>query len=395
MKTEQTQLVVIDPKEFGLEEKQAEKMTSGLSIVIEERKALESIYSELILKELNPETLKEAKALRIKIKDNRTKGIEPWHTANKAFYLAGGRFVDAWKNKEIVVNQQMEAKLEEIEKHFENLEIARLNQLHADRAALLEPYGEVNRFIDLKQMDEVTFNNFLADTKLAYETRRENERKAEEQRIADEKKAHEERLAKEEADRLETERVRLENEELKRIADEKEKLRKERAVLLQPYIVFIRDYDALISSENFDNELAEIKKGAELQWEHDFQEQKKANALKAKQEEEIRLAKIDKDKKDAELALIKKELDAERERKEKDLADEKSRIEAEESEKLAKEKAALLAPDKDKINALYLSIKNISFPELQTEEAIAISVSVKEGLDIILLGIKNAASTLK
>lgn len=355
METKQTQLVVIDPKEFGLEEKQAEKMTSGLTVVIEERKALESIYSELILKELNPETLKEAKALRIKIKDNRTKGIEPWHKTNKAFYLAGGRFVDAWKNKEIIVNEQMESKLEEIEKHFENLEIERLNKLHADRVALLEPYGEVNKFIDLKQMDEVTFNNFLADTKLAYETRRENERKAEEQRIADEKKAEEERIAREKADH----EAKLKKEAHDKA--ERERIEKENELLR-------------IENEKKEKELA---KEREIQAEKD------------------RLAKIEQDKKDAELSLVKKELDAEKERKEKELEDEKARIEAEEAEKIAKEKAALLAPDKDKINALYLSIKNISFPELQTEEAKAISVSVKEGLDIILLGIKNAASTLK
>ena len=98
-----TELVVINPKEYGLEEKQAEKMTSGLAVVLTERKVLEGIYNAVIAKELNAETFKEARELRLKVQKNRTTGIEAWHKTNKAFYLAGGRFVDAIKNKEIDV----------------------------------------------------------------------------------------------------------------------------------------------------------------------------------------------------------------------------------------------------------------------------------------------------
>lgn len=322
MSTEnQTQeLVIIDPKEYGLEPVKATEMTSGLNSIIEERKALEAMFNDVILKELNDDTLKEARSLRLNVRDNRTKGIEVWHKTNKAFYLAGGRFVDAVKNKEVAINERMESRLDEIENHFKVLEENRLTKLKADRVALLEPYGEVNQYIDLKAMDEVAFNNLLADTKLAYDTRKENERKAEEQRIAEEKKveqeridaekkAEAERLEKEKADKLERERIEAENEKLRLENEAKEK---------------------------------ELAKEREAQAEKD----------RLAKIESDRLAKIQAEK-DAEIKNMQAELDAEKQRKEKELADEKARIEAEEADKLAKEKALANAGDKEKIKAFF------------------------------------------
>lgn len=352
MNNETTQeLQIIDPKEYGLEEVKATEMTSGLNSIIEERTALESIFNDVILKELNADTLKEARELRLKIQKNRTQGIDVWHKTNKEFYLAGGRFVDAVKNREIAINSRLESKLGEIENHFKALEEQRLNNLYTERVALLEPYGEVNKFVDLKQMDDTTFNNFLSDTKLAFETRKENERKAEEQRIADEKNAEEERLKKEQEEKAEQERIKAENEKLRLENEAKEKqLEKERRAQAE------KDRLAKIESD--------------------------------------RLAKIQADK-DAELDLVKKELEAEKQRKEKELEDEKARIEAEESEKLAKDKAALLAPDKEKINALFIAIRDFSFPEVKTEEANKIVSDVKESFEFLLKAIKEQAKTLK
>lgn len=344
MNTEnQTQeLTIIDPKEYGLEPVKATEMTSGLNSIIEERKALESIFNEIILKELNEDTLKEARSLRLNVRDNRTKGIEVWHKTNKAFYLAGGRFVDAVKNKEIAINERMESKLDEIENHFKLLEENRLTKLKADRISLLEPYGEVNQYIDLKAMDEVAFNNLLADTKLAYETRRQNElkaeqdrveaeKKAEQEKIEAEKKAEAERLEKEKADKLERERIESENEKLRLENEAKEK---------------------------------ELAKEREVQAEKD------------------RLAKIEQDKKDAEIKKMQAELDAEKQRKEKELTDEKARIEAEEADKLAKEKAFANAGDKEKIKAFFTEYVALieKFPTLTSEDGKSLQSRATEAL---------------
>lgn len=74
---------------------------------------------------------------------------------------------------------------------------------------------------------------------------------------------------------------------------------------------------------------------------------------------------------------------------------EKERIEAEEAGKAAKLKAEALAPDKTKINALYLAIKNIAIPECQSVEAKQIVTDIQVGLKIILDGIKNKSEILK
>jgi len=184
---------------------------------------LEALYNQVILKELNKATFKEAKELLSKVRDNRTKGIEVWHKTNKAFYLAGGRFVDAYKNKEVSVNEQMESKLTEIVKYEENQEAERIAALKKSRIIHLEPYGTDVQFIALDLMNAEQFDLLLEREKSAYEARIESARLAEVKRIADEKAENErlkaERLA--EADRLEAQR--LENIILKAEADKQAK----------------------------------------------------------------------------------------------------------------------------------------------------------------------------
>lgn len=82
---------------------------------------------------------------------------------------------------------------------------------------------------------------------------------------------------------------------------------------------------------------------------------------------------------------------------EKDKADaeEKQRIEQDAADKLAKEKAALLAPDKEKINQLYKSIQNFSMPEFKSKEALELGRLVAVELDKICKLIKLQSQNLK
>lgn len=361
MENQTQQLVIIDPKEYGLEESQAEKMTSGLSTVLTERKALEEIYNEVILKELNADTFKEARELRLKVQKNRTTGIEAWHKSNKAFYLAGGRFVDAYKNKEVIVNEQMEAKLLEIEKYEEKVKAEQKAKLKSDRLELLLPYEVDVTFVSIEEMTEEQFDGFLSNNKLAFETKKENERLAELARIEAEKKAEQERIEREKAEAERLEAQRLENERLKAEAEKREKdLAIERKK--------IADEQAKKDAE----QKAELERLAKIQEEKD----------KAAKIESDRLAKIAADEK-AKSDKLEAELKAKKDAEEKALAEEKSRIEAENAEKLAKEKAALLAPDKDKIRKLYDDLLAIQMPEVQSEEAKAIIKLVSESVEII------------
>lgn len=158
--------------------------------------------------------------------------------------------------------------------------------------------------------------------------------------IKDQKRIDEEKA------RVERERIEKEKE-AERLAQEKaQNIINIRNKELQPYIQFIRDYAKMIAlpENEYKNELKEVKKGAEDQWE--FQRQEQINQAKIK---------ADQDKREAELKRkeekVKQEAEAlERERKAKEAKEfaEKQALEAEEATKKAKLKAEKEAEEKRK-----------------------------------------------
>lgn len=219
-----TELVKISAQEFGLDEAKAQEIESQFLPVIQERDNLLEAYTDVMQKDVSIATCKEARELRLKFVKVRT-STGRIHKVAKAFYLAGGKFVDAWKNRNVTVIQEMETKLEEIETHFERIEAERVEKLNAER------YAECLKFTqpelipqNLGLMDEAVFASYLTGLRVVQEQKIEAERKAEEARIEAEKKAEEERKAKEKADREERERIAAENERLKKEAEEREAL---------------------------------------------------------------------------------------------------------------------------------------------------------------------------
>jgi colicin import membrane protein len=288
----------IKPEIFGLELVKAQEMTSGLSTTLVERQVLKDAYVDVIDLEITSETLPIFKELRLKIVKNRTQGIEKWHKTNKAFYLAGGRFVDAVKNKEIVINEEMEAKLMEAEKFFENQEKKKEKDLNDARIAKIAPYLENAENMNFAEFSDEDFDDLI----FAKKTRFENEQK---EREAEAKRIEEERLfeiARQKA-------IEEENARLKAEAEAKEiELQKERAEALAKQKAIQDEADKKIREEK-------AKQYAILE------EQRKENArivkeLQDKKDAEIkaeneRLAKIEADKKAAELAVkapVKKQL---------------------------------------------------------------------------------------
>jgi colicin import membrane protein len=334
---------IIDPKEFGLAENKAVEITSGLKIYIEERKVLEQQYIEAMQMEVTEENVKFFGDLRKRIKKNRTDGIFKWHKREKEFYLAGGRFVDAIKNKEAAVNSDMEDKLEAAEKHFENIEKERIEAIRVKRYEELSQYNSNAGVYPLADISEEAYQDLLNGAKLQYEARIKAEKEEEERLAIEARKNAEEQerrmtlaqyamwsdmykdldireLADEDFATLvsaledakaehiaEQTRMREEAERMRREAAEREAIREARAQELQPYIVFIRDYNNLVNKpeEEYKAEFAAIKKGAELQWKAEAEEQARKDAeiaaqqkalaeaqaqLKAKQEAEARAA---------------------------------------------------------------------------------------------------------
>ena len=218
--------LIVNPKEFGLEENKALELTSGLTTILTERETLKNAYLDVIELDVTEENLKTFKELRLKIVKNRTQGIEKWHKTTKDFFLTGGRFVDSVKNKEIFENERMENALLEKEKHFEDLEKARLKAIHEERISKLQPFNYEIGNVDFSAMDENMFNAILLGDETNHKDKLEAERLAEEQRLEALRIEAEEK----EKQRLEMERLKAENEakekqiELERIEAEKVRL---------------------------------------------------------------------------------------------------------------------------------------------------------------------------
>lgn len=210
------EIIKIDSKEFGIKEQKAKELMGNLPQLKKERDVLETQFNEIIKLDIKDlETSKKAKSLRLLIQKNRTQGINIWHKTTKDFFLRGGQFVDAIKRKEIAVNERMESQLEEIEKHFENLEKERLEKLQIERVNLISEYVEDAAERDLKSMDLDVWNAYF-----------EAKKKEHFDRIQAELQAEKERVEKEKAEKAEQERIKKENERLKKEAEEKERLAK-------------------------------------------------------------------------------------------------------------------------------------------------------------------------
>lgn len=327
-----TEIAKINPAEYGLQEAQVKPIEEAFMPKIIERDGLMKVYEALIMEELTPELCVEAKALRLKLVKVRT-GIAEIHRTQKAFYLAAGRYVDAWKNKETAPVEQMEEKLEGIEKYFENIEKERKSKIRAERVTELEKYEVDGSLIMLGEMADDVWENYLAGVKLQYENRKAAERKAEEDRLA----AIEAEKKRQEEIRLENERLKAEREELERKQEiERKKLQAER----------------------------EKAEKARREAEAKMLEQAR------KDREQIEAARIEKEKAEAELrAKREAEARAQKEAEERAIAEEKARI--------AAAKKAAAAPDKDKLLKLAEDVRSLPLPEMKTEEAKEIISSVR------------------
>lgn len=310
-----TDVITVDPKQFGLEESKAADIAAQFKPMLDKMVELEKEYNEVVALPIETAGSK-AKNLRLKYVKVRT-GTAEIHKTQKAFYLAAGRYVDGWKNTQLFASEGIEKKLQDIENHTENLEKERIAALQIEREAQLEIYGVENLpSLRLGEMTQSVFDNFLLGTKTAHENK-----------IAAEKLAEEQRLAAIEAENKRLEDQRLENERLKKEADEQ-------AAILEAE----RQAAAAAAKEAADRLEAELNEAA-------------------------RLAKIESDKQAAKLAEIEAVNKAARDKAAKQLADEQAAAkkladalqaikDAEaktEAERKAAEKKAAKAPVKEKL----------------------------------------------
>lgn len=287
------EIVKINPKEYGLEEPKANELTTGLDITLKERKLLIDEFETLSELEVNEENIPKFKELRLRIVKNRRQGIIKWHTTAKNYFLKGGQFVDAIKRQEIEVNELMEKKLMDAEKHFENLEKERLSKLQNDRASQLSKYAEDAHERDLSGMENDVWDAYFATKKKEYEDR-----------IAAEKKAEEDRIAKEKEQKVEQERIRKENERLRKEAEAAEIQRQEEEKQRQKL--------AKIEADKLE---AERKEQERIRLENEAEAKAELEKVEAEKQRLIAIEKAKADKLEAELEAKKQaEIKAENDR---------------------------------------------------------------------------------
>lgn len=358
------EIVSVNPAEFGIEESRAKSIQAAFVPMLNKMVELEGEYNEIVKLEINEDTCKKAKDLRNKYVKVRT-GTAAIHKEQKAFYLSAGRFIDSWKTTQLSASQGIEEKLKSIEKHFENIEKEKIAKLQIERAEEFAKYGGEVIPGNLGEMLPEIWTNFIAGTKLNYETQKAAEEKAE-------------------ADRIERER--------------KEELEKTRRFQCSKLVNFIPNFETTLFAELSEGEYKSLVDAAIIkrdEYEAEQQrireenerlrkEQEEAEAKRKKEAEENQ-KKLDAQKKkaDAEKARIKKAADEklrkEQEEKERLIQAEKDR-KAEEAriqkEKEEADKKAAMAPDNDKLKKVRLDllshIDTINNVYLDSKEAASI-----------------------
>lgn len=148
----------IQPTDYGLSTEKAQNISMRFSPKELEFNALIQRYNTILTMDLD-EALNDALALK---KDYIAieKSINEIHKAEKDFYLNGGRFVDAQKNRFIVHISEHKKKLDEIIKYKELQKKAELKAIADARHLELNKYMSDSSHIDVSSMSEEVYEAF-------------------------------------------------------------------------------------------------------------------------------------------------------------------------------------------------------------------------------------------
>lgn len=310
----------------------------------------------------NPSMLDEkiARELRLKTVKIRT-GAEALKESRKKIHLLKGNLEQAAYNLIAASCKLTEETFFNVEKAHEIAEQKRQVALRKEREEKLSPYTENVVIYPLGIMSEDEFSTLYVALRTAHE-----------QKIEAEKKAEADRIAKEKAESEERERIRKENEKLKKEAEERER---------QAEIE--RKKQAEILAKEKAKAEAERKKQEEIL----RKEREAAEAKRRELEEQARKEREEKER-------LEKEMRAKAEAEEKARKDAEAKELAEKKAKAEAEKKARLAPDKDKLKALAVSIKTIQLPEVKNLEAQAVIADVQSLLNKVVNFINDKAEKL-
>jgi len=356
------ELVKIELDQYGLQENKAKDIKNLYLPMIEMLSEMEDEFNHVISQEITKELIPVMRDLRLRISKIRT-SADKARKEGKDEYLRACNAIQGAYNTFLFVAKSKEEKLGNREKHFENLEKERIEKLTLKREAELRQYCDEFETMpeNLGTFQSDVWENYIAGKKRNYEERKEAERKAEEQRI-------------------EEQRIDM--------------LTEKRINKLMPYWDFLpENYPELgrLNKSEWTAFYAEMQTAKQKHEKEQEQIRIENEKLKKEAEEKERLAEIERQKIEKERQLEREKaakIQAELQAKAKKEAEEKERIQKElqakkdaelkaENEAKAKEKAALLAPDKQKIIDFINQIKAIKRPDLKSEESRAIMVNIE------------------
>jgi ribosome-associated toxin RatA of RatAB toxin-antitoxin module len=378
-----TELILIAPElnevaqKSGIEVTEAEKLALGYQPLM-----IEVLTQADLLKPLdktNPEDAKIAKRVSLDLGKICSR-LTTKKAEDKETLLIKTKLIDGLFNVANSTARLTQKDADEIVDYLAGIERERIAALANERRAELESYGVDASYLPLGSMDDEQYAGFLDNAKLAFEARKIAAEKLEADRLEQIKQAE---LAETERLRLQVERIEAERIEAIRVKEElaakEAELVKERELAEKER----RRIDAEIQAER----KATHEKFEAEQKRVDAENKRIAKENSAKLAEQKRLSDIE-SKKQAELLAAEK-LAADK------LAKELQVKKDAEAKILADKKAAELAPDKEKVNQLYLTIKEIAIPDFKSDEAIKLGLSVKNKINELLADIKTMAANLK
>lgn len=381
------EIVKLDIGQYDLQENKAKELESLYLPMIKMLSEMEDQYNNIVSKEITKELIPEAKRLKIDIAQVRIKADKARTKAKAEILRAGNAIQGAYNTLKYAVISK-EEKLLEIIQHFENLEREKNEKLEDERNIILSKYQSDIITPGLGVMPESVWNNFLAGTKLNYENKK-----------AAEGKAEKERIEKEKAEKLYYERLKL-------IAPYKDfnqifelninTLIKDFDKLLKNLIEQKKTYD--IDQENIRKENERLKKEAEKakgkrlieEKQRQIKEEKERKIREEKEKKERDIFEVKLKKEREEKAKIETELRLKKENEEK----ERQKLINEEIEIKKVEKAARLAPDKEKLLKFSKKIETLVFPELKSTEAVEILINVQKLLMKVSVYIEEKSENL-
>lgn len=179
--------LIIDDELKDVVKTHADEIRETFNSMADMLDAFDKRYKEVLDLTMSTEKCKKAKRLRLDIRSVRT-AAEAERKKRKAEYIDAGRAIDGVFNILKNAVSKKEAKLQECEDYYDNLEKQRVESIKKDREQQLLPFNADTSFIDLGNMPDEVWQTYLAGAKASYEQAEEAKKQAvEQQKIQEEK----------------------------------------------------------------------------------------------------------------------------------------------------------------------------------------------------------------